>query len=81
MQTAEQRAAAIQQLSFVDGVAIFDEDTPLELITAIQPDFIFKGGDYKADEVVGGTVVAARGGNVVIIPTHGSHSSSALIER
>lgn len=81
VQTAEQRAAAIQQLSFVDGVAIFDEDTPLELITAIQPDFIFKGGDYKADEVVGGTVVAARGGNVVIIPTHGSHSSSALIER
>ena len=81
VQTAEQRAAAIQQLSFVDGIAVFDEDTPLELITALQPDRIFKGGDYKADDVVGGPVVAATGGDVVIIPTHGSHSSSSLIER
>lgn len=81
VQTEEQRAAAIAQLDFVDGVAIFAEDTPLELITALQPDRLFKGGDYQAENVVGGDVVAARGGDVVIIPTHGSHSSSALIGR
>ena len=81
LQTAEQRAAAIKQLDFVDAVTIFDEDTPRELITFLQPDRVFKGGDYKVEDVVGREVVAARGGDVVIIATHGSHSSSALIGR
>jgi len=78
-QSAERRAAALIQLPFVDGVAIFEEDTPLELVTALQPDFIFKGGDYSPEDVVGGDVVRGRGGEVRIIPTLGSHSSSALI--
>lgn len=78
-QPAERRAAAMIQLPFVDGVAIFDEDTPLELVTALQPDFIFKGGDYRPEDVVGADVVKARGGEVRIIPTFGSHSSSSLI--
>ena len=78
-QPAERRAATMIQLPFVDGVAIFDEDTPLELVTALQPDFIFKGGDYSPDDVVGGDVVKARGGEVRIIPTLGSHSSPRLI--
>ena len=79
IQKAETRAAVIASLPFVDGVVIFDEDTPLALVTTLQPDVILKGGDYTADDVVGGDVVKAHGGNVVIIPTHGSHSSSAII--
>lgn len=79
IQTAEMRAAVISRLPFVDGVVIFDEDTPLELVTVLQPDTIVKGGDYMPEAVVGGDVVRARGGNVVIIPTHGSHSSTAII--
>ena len=67
------------QLPFIDGVAIFDEDTPLELITALQPDFIFKGGDYLPEDVVGADIVKARGGAVRIVPTLGSHSSTSLI--
>ena len=78
-QPAERRAAAMIQLPFIDGVAIFDEDTPLELITALQPDFIFKGGDYLPEDVVGAEIVKARGGEVRIIPTLGSHSSTSLI--
>lgn len=78
-QPAERRAAAMIQLPFIDGVAIFDEDTPLELITALQPDFIFKGGDYLPEDVVGADIVKARGGEVRIIPTLGSHSSTSLI--
>lgn len=78
-QPAERRAAAMIQLPFIDGVAIFDEDTPLELITALQPDFIFKGGDYLPEDVVGAETVKARGGEVRIIPTLGSHSSTSLI--
>ena len=79
VQSAEIRAAALAQLPFVGAVAIFDEDTPLELITALQPDRVFKGGDYRAEDVVGGDIAAARGGDVVIIPTLGSHSSTRLI--
>lgn len=80
LQTARQRAAIMASLPLVDGVGVFEEDTPLELITALQPDIIFKGGDYRPEDVVGGDIAAARGGEVIIIPTLGNHSSSALIE-
>ncbi|MDA9930692.1 D-glycero-beta-D-manno-heptose-7-phosphate kinase [Alphaproteobacteria bacterium] len=79
LQTAEQRAAAVMQLPFVDGVTIFEQDTPYDLITELQPDLLFKGGDYAAEDVIGKDVVTARGGEVVIISSLGSHSSSALI--
>ncbi|MEK9962482.1 MAG: PfkB family carbohydrate kinase, partial [Rhodobiaceae bacterium] len=79
VQGERQRTAIMASLPLVDGVAVFEEDTPLELITALQPDIIFKGGDYRPEDVVGGDIAAARGGKVVIIPTHGNHSSSALI--
>ena len=58
---------------------MFSEDTPLELITAIQPDYIFKGGDYRPEDVVGREVVTARG-DVIIISTLGGHSSTELIQ-
>ena len=80
IQNARQRAAVMSSLPLVDGVAVFVEDTPLELITALQPDIIFKGGDYRPEDVVGGDIAAARGGEVIIIPTLGNHSSSSLIE-
>ena len=80
IQNARQRAAVMSSLPLVDGVTVFAEDTPLELITALQPDIIFKGGDYRPKDVVGGDIAAARGGEVIIIPTLGNHSSSALIE-
>ncbi|MEC8270531.1 MAG: bifunctional heptose 7-phosphate kinase/heptose 1-phosphate adenyltransferase, partial [Pseudomonadota bacterium] len=76
VQDEDQRAAVLSQLTFVDGVAVFGQDTPLELITVLQPDLIFKGGDYTAETVVGAEIAAARGGDVVIVPTLGSHSSS-----
>ena len=79
LQNEDQRAAVLSQLPCVDAVAVFGEDTPLELIKTLQPDFIFKGGDYTPETVVGAEIAAARGGNVVIIPTLGSHSSSAMI--
>ena len=78
-QSVLQRAAIIASLPMVAGVAVFEEDTPLNLITALQPDIIFKGGDYRPEDVVGGDVAKARGGEVIIIPTLGSHSSTALI--
>ena len=80
IQNEYQRAAVLSQLPFVNGVACFGEDTPLELVKALQPDIIFKGGDYTAETVVGAEIAAARGGDVVIVPTLGSHSSSAMVD-
>ena len=76
LQTAETRSTILAALPFVDAVAIFDENTPFELIATLQPDFIVKGGDYTEQTVVGANIVAARGGKVIIIPTLKGHATS-----
>jgi rfaE bifunctional protein nucleotidyltransferase chain/domain len=68
-------------LSFVDAIIIFEEDTPLELITKIRPDILVKGGDYKASEVVGADVVMQNGGEVKIIPLVEGYSTTAIINK
>ena len=57
---------------------MFDEDTPFDLIATLQPDIIVKGGDYNANQVVGADIVAARGGQVLIISTLDGHATSKL---
>jgi D-beta-D-heptose 7-phosphate kinase/D-beta-D-heptose 1-phosphate adenosyltransferase len=64
----QDRAALLAALSCVDYVTIFDEATPETLIRRLQPDVLVKGGDYTVAEVVGGDIVRAAGGRVVIIP-------------
>jgi D-beta-D-heptose 7-phosphate kinase/D-beta-D-heptose 1-phosphate adenosyltransferase len=78
-QSAKLRSAVLAALPFVDAIAVFDEDTPFELIVTLQPDIIVKGGDYIADQVVGADIVAARGGQVLIISTLDGHATSKLI--
>jgi D-beta-D-heptose 7-phosphate kinase/D-beta-D-heptose 1-phosphate adenosyltransferase len=75
------RARLLAALECVDVVVIFAEDTPGELVRALQPDVIVKGGDYAPDTVVGAEVVRARGGRVVIVPITPGHSTTATIER
>jgi D-beta-D-heptose 7-phosphate kinase/D-beta-D-heptose 1-phosphate adenosyltransferase len=65
----------------VDAVILFDEDTPLELITSIQPDVLVKGGDYTLDQIVGAREVIAAGGRVVINPIVPGFSTTGLIEK
>ena len=62
------RAEVLSALSFVDYIAIFDEDTPLDLIKIFQPDVLVKGADYKPEEVVGREEVEDLGGKLVLIP-------------
>ena len=76
-----ERAEILAALSCVDGVVVFEEETPHEIIAAIQPDVLVKGADWPADQIVGRDVVEARGGRVVRIPVEEGHSSSRLIER
>lgn len=75
------RAQMLSHLQMVDAVVVFGEDTPLELIRAVQPDVLVKGGDYRAEDVVGYEDVTAGGGRVEIIPLVEGLSTSALIER
>jgi len=76
------RARIIAAQSFVDGVVLFDEDTPLELIKAIKPDILCKGADYKSKEdVVGWDVVEAHGGRVILVDLVAGHSTSNMINK
>ena len=68
-------------LESVDAVAVFDEDTPLELINATRPDVIVKGGDYTPEAVVGRREVESWGGRVVIVPLTPGQSTTAIIEK
>src|ERR1035438_2154126 len=64
----QSRAMILASLLMVDAVVIFEEDTPLEIINAILPDVLVKGGDYAMEEIVGAKEVIANGGKVVISP-------------
>ena len=75
------RARVMAALAAVDRVVLFDEDTPLTLLTELQPDVLVKGGDYQMSEVVGREVVLARGGRVLILPFRAGYSTSLLVER
>jgi D-beta-D-heptose 7-phosphate kinase/D-beta-D-heptose 1-phosphate adenosyltransferase len=78
---AEARAEVLSALEAVDAVTIFDEDTPLELISAIRPDVLIKGGDYRPDQVVGRDEVEATGGRLVIVPLFEGHSTTGMVDR
>jgi D-beta-D-heptose 7-phosphate kinase/D-beta-D-heptose 1-phosphate adenosyltransferase len=60
---------------------LFDEPTPLELITALAPDVLVKGGDYTRESIVGASAVEAIGGRVVVIPLTAGYSTTDLVER
>jgi D-glycero-beta-D-manno-heptose 1-phosphate adenylyltransferase len=77
----DERAELIAALACVDAAVVFDQDTPHEIITALQPDVLVKGADWPADQIVGREVVEARGGRVVRVHVVPGHSSTQLIER
>ena len=75
------RARVLAGLAAVDCVVLFEEDTPLQLITALGPDVLVKGADYTQDQIVGADVVVARGGKVVRIPLVSGFSTTSIVER
>ena len=80
--TAEgERAEVLAALTCVDGVVIFDEETPRDLIQAIQPDVLVKGSDWAEDAIVGRDIVEARGGRVVRVAIQPGHSTTRIVEK
>ena len=77
----QSRAKLLASLMIVDAVIIFEEDTPLELIKAIQPDVMIKGGDYTVEQIAGAKEVIANGGRVIINPIVKGFSSTGLMEK
>lgn len=76
-----ERVKIMAGLEMVDFVTWFAEDTPLEIITLLQPDVLVKGGDYTPDTIVGRDVVEARGGKVVAVPLTEGASTTTLVHR
>jgi D-beta-D-heptose 7-phosphate kinase/D-beta-D-heptose 1-phosphate adenosyltransferase len=74
-----ERAEILEALSCVDAVVVFDEETPHDLIAAIQPDTLVKGADWAEDAIVGRTIVEARGGRVVRVAIEPGHSTTAIV--
>jgi len=74
------RAVILAALGCVDAVVLFGEDTPFELIKAVRPDVLVKGGDYRISEIVGADIVRAAGGSVRRIRLMPGRSTSDLLQ-
>ena len=76
-----ERAEVLAALECVDAVLIFDEPTPQEIVAALLPDVLVKGGDWASDQIIGREEVEAAGGRVVSVPVVAGYSTSAMVEK
>ena len=76
----EERAEILSGLGCIDYITVFDEPTPFELISVLQPNVLVKGGDWTREKIVGGAVVEGAGGKVVTIPFVEGSSTTNIIE-
>jgi len=81
VQNERARSEVLAALEAVDLVVIFEEDTPIKLITQIKPSVLVKGGDYARDQVVGHEIVAANGGEIVLVDILEGFSTTSLVRR
>ena len=78
--SAEERGEILSGLGCIDYITVFDEPTPFELISVLQPDVLVKGGDWTPEQVVGREVVEGSGGRVVILPFVEGSSTTNIID-
>lgn len=81
LNSEQDRAIVLAGLQSVDAVTIFSEDTPLELISALLPDVLVKGGDYRPEDIVGARQVEEAGGRVAVVPLVPDRSTTRIIQR
>ena len=81
VRTEAERAYVLAAFAAVDAVVVFEQDTPLDVVRALRPDVIVKGGDYDEATIVGATDVRARGGDVVVIPLTPGQSTTGIIAK
>jgi D-beta-D-heptose 7-phosphate kinase/D-beta-D-heptose 1-phosphate adenosyltransferase len=76
-----ERAELLAALGCVEAVVLFEEDTPADIIRAVQPDVLVKGADWPADQIVGRDTVEARGGRVIRVDVEAGYSTTRLVDR
>lgn len=76
-----ERAEILDALRCVSAVVVFDEETPAEIIKAIQPDVLVKGADWAPDQIVGRDTVEARGGSVILMPVEPGWSTTSILAK
>lgn len=79
--TLNQRIKVLSSIQYIDYIVVFDDDTPLQLIEAIKPNVLVKGGDYKFKEIIGADFVTKNGGQVFSIPFVYNLSSTKIIDK
>ena len=77
----ESRVKQIAALDFVDAVILFQQDTPIKIISSITPNVITKGGDYKTSDVVGHEIIQKNNGEVAIIPLTQGYSTTSILDK
>jgi rfaE bifunctional protein nucleotidyltransferase chain/domain len=76
-----ERMETIAALESVDFVTFFNEPDPYNIISMLEPDILVKGGDWPVEQIIGGDIVLARGGEVVNVPYIEGASTTGIIER
>ena len=76
-----ERAYVVAGLEAVDCVVLFEQDTPLDLVLALKPDVIVKGGDYDESTIVGASEIKSWGGEVAVVPLTPGQSTTSIIEK
>lgn len=77
----QERAILLASFQFVDGVILFNEDTPYDLIKKIKPDILVKGSDYKKEEIVGADIIQNNGGDIITIDFLEGYSTTAILDK
>ena len=76
-----ERAEILAALACVNGVVIFDDETPHAIVADLEPDILVKGADWPEDAIVGRDIVEARGGRVVRVPVAPGYSTTSIIDK
>jgi len=77
----QERSVLLASLQFVDGIILFNEDTPYDLIKKIEPDILVKGSDYKKEEIVGADVIKNTGGEIITIDFLEGYSTTSILDK
>lgn len=81
IQDEKSRAAVLSSLGCIDAVCIFEEDTPEDLIRALTPDVLVKGGDWRPEQIIGSDWVTGHGGKVISIPYVPGYSTTRIEQK
>ena len=81
MQDVHARAEVLAALEAVDLVAVFEQDTPIDLIRRVRPKVLVKGGDYRREQVVGHEIVEGDGGEVILVDLVPGFSTTRIVRK